>query len=489
MFGYYSLALGVVAFALFAFGDLRYLERRIVEGAAVSAFQEDALDMRRHEKNFFLYRGNADLDEALKLAGALLGQLERSREALVEAAHPGDLENLREALEQYRDLTGQIQDAGNEALAHRLEKRIRDAGHVISSRAETFASREREAMAASLQKSQRALFFSMGLVALLGVLGGQVLSRAVVRPLRQLEIKLKPIADGRFREFPLVSQDREIVSFTRALNRMLEELDSRQRQILHSDKLVSLGVLASGVAHEINNPLGNISTSCQILQEEEDLDVEGRREWLAQIDSEARRAQRIVRTLLDYARRRSFQTEPVGLRDLLEKCLLLMRGQLPGPQTVHLAVPAEMVVCADGQRMQQVFINLFKNALDAGGAAVHIEVAAQRARPGDWPPSPDAYVVGNASLREESLSFLVSVTDNGPGIPQPLLEKVFDPFFTTRDPGHGTGLGLYVVAEIIQEHGGCIAVESPPGGGARFTIWLPCGGLGEPAAAGVQHEQ
>lgn len=473
MFGYYFLALGVVAFALFAYGDLRYLERRVIEGAAVSALQEDALDMRRHEKNYFLYRSRVDLENAFELAETLLGRLEKHHDSLADAARPAELEALGQALRQYRDLIARVSAAGKERETHELEGKVRSAGHDISSRAEAIAGRERDAMTATVQQSQRALFISMGLVALLGILGGQVLSRVVVRPLRQLEIKLKPIADGRFREFPLVSQDREIVSFTRALNRMLEELDTRQRQILRSDKLVSLGVLASGVAHEINNPLGNISSSCQILQEEEDLPVEERREWLAQIDSETRRAQRIVRTLLDYARRRSFQTEPASLRELLDKALLLMRGQLPGAQTVANHVPLDLLVNVDSQRIQQVFINLFKNAVDAGGPSVRIEVAARRASSADWPPAADSYVVGSPCARDEIPACLITVADDGPGVAPELFDKIFDPFFTTRDPGHGTGLGLYVVAEIIEEHGGCIAVDNLPGGGARFSIWLP----------------
>ncbi|MBS4096221.1 MAG: HAMP domain-containing protein [Sulfuricella sp.] len=474
LFGYYALALGVVAFALFAYGDLRFLEQRVEEGATISAFQEDALEMRRHEKNFFLYRSAADLETAHALAGSLLERLERNRDTFAALARTAHLAELREVLTRYRALTNTLKDRPEPASVE-LEGQIRSAGRDLSSRAETLAVRERAAVTAAVQQSQRTLFLSMGVLVLIGILGGQALSRAVVRPLRQLEIALQPIAEGRFRTFPKVSADREIVSLTLALNRMLEELETRQRQILQSDKLVSLGVLASGVAHEINNPLGNISTSCQILMEEENLDVDARREWLAQIDSETRRAQRIVRTLLDYARRRAFHTEPVALRELLEKCLLLMRGQLPGAHTVQLDVPADILVCADDQRLQQVFINLFKNALDAGGKDVHISVAAYRAMPGEWPPSPDACVVGEPPGDGGRPAILVSVGDDGPGISADVLNKIFDPFFTTRAPGHGTGLGLYVVEEIVQEHGGCIAVESRPGAGARFTIRLPAG--------------
>jgi len=292
-----------------------------------------------------------------------------------------------------------------------------------------------------------------------------------------LEAELEPIAEGRFAAFHQVSKDREMVSLTSALNRMLEELDDRRRQVLHSEKLASLGVLASGVAHELNNPLGNISTSCQILLEElGSNDVDGQRDWLTQIDSETERARRIVRTLLDYSRRRPFCAERLPLEELLEKCLVLVRRELPERETVQLDIPPELVVCGDEQQLQQVFINLIKNAVDAAGQNARIAIAARRSTWQEAHPSHAAHVVGDASQfgQKDASLVVITVSDNGPGIPKAQLQKVFDPFFTTREPGHGVGLGLYVVEEIILEHGGCVAVESPDAGGCRFTIWLPC---------------
>jgi signal transduction histidine kinase len=478
MFGYFALAAVVVAFALFAYGDLRFLERHVAEEVAVSAFQEDILEMRRHEKNFFLYRSQPDLNEAFTLAGEVMAQLEDEREVFKAVASEANLEAIRKELGDYRELIAGYRARTDlaSAPAKALEKDIRAAGHAISSQVESMSAQERKLLAATVQQSQRALFWSMGLVALLGIVGGHVLSRRVVGPLRQLEANLKAFDDGRFHAFPEASKDREIISFTRALNRMLEQLENHQRQILQSEKLASLGVLAAGVAHEINNPLGNISSSCQILLEELDhADRAALHEWLTQIDSETERARRIVLTLLEYARRRSFNTEPVALQEVLEKTVLLMRSQLPAADTLRIEVAPELKVRADTQRLQQVFINLVKNAIDAGGDRVRVTVAARLAQPHDWPPSHDAYVVGNAEIgtREDRHTVLIRIADNGPGIPPELLAKIFDPFFTTRDTGRGTGLGLYIVEEIVQEHGGCIAVDNSPEGGARFTIWLP----------------
>lgn len=465
--GYSLLAAGVAAFALLAWADLRWLEQRIEEGIAVSAFQESALEMRRHEKNHFLYGGNDELEQALQLAAETQARLGEWRESFAAIAPELNIAALGQALEQYRRLLTEQQQKPAAALA----QQIRNTGHDISSAAEHLAAHERTALAATVQHSQRLLFLGVGVVILLGIVGGQVLSRVTVRPLRRLEAQLKPITAGDFAHFPKVSDDAEIVSLTAALNRMLDELEARRRQVLHAEKLASIGVLASGVAHEVNNPLGNISSSCQILLEELDsTDPATLRQWLEQIDGETRRAQVIVRSLLDYARRGPCCTaSAVELQTVVTQSLVLLRRAVQKVE-LHTEVPAGLSVLADGQRLQQVFINLIKNAVDAG--AHHIRVTAAAAGDANWPPAPPAHVIG-AAHTEQRAGVVITVSDDGPGIPAATLPHVFDPFFTTREPGHGVGLGLYIVEEIISEHDGCVAAESPAQGGARFSLWLP----------------
>lgn len=464
--GYSLLAAGVAAFALLAWADLRWLEQRIEEGIAVSVFQERALEMRRHEKNHFLYGGNDELEQALQLAAETGTRLGEWREAFAAIAPELDVAALGSALEQYRRLLNEQRQQPSAALA----QHIRNTGHEISTAADYLAGHERTALAATVQHSQRLLFLGVGMVVVLGIVGGQVLSRVTVQPLHRLEAQLKPIAAGDFAHFPKVSDDREIVSLTAALNRMLDELEARRRQVLHAEKLASIGVLASGVAHEVNNPLGNISSSCQILLEELDsTDPATLRQWLEQIDGETRRAQTIVRSLLDYARRGTCTTTAVELKSVVGQSLVLLRRSLRGVE-LQTEVPAGLSVLADAQRLQQVFINLIKNATDAG--ARHVRIAAAAASGANWPPAPPAHVIGAAHTEERS-GVMITVSDDGPGIDATTLPHVFDPFFTTRAPGQGAGLGLYIVEEIISEHDGCIAAESPAEGGARFSLWLP----------------
>ena len=475
--GYYALAAGVAVVAALAYGDLRFLEQRIGEGVAISAFKEDTLEMRRYEKNLFLYHETGDAIAALDHTRAAAERLTGIREILADVATSAELESIAAALDRYRALLDRYRSSGPAGVGAHLEPEIRATGRTISDLADALAERERLALASTTQRVQRVVLISLMVVGLVGVIAGRFLSRAVVRPLRALEAALDPVAKGRYREIQVTSRDREVESFVGAFNRMLEELEMRRRQLLHSEKLASLGVLVSGVAHELNNPLANISSSCQLLQEELDSAERGQlREWLAQIDGETERARLIVRTLLDFARQRPFEPVPVTLEDVVDRTRLLLRSRLREGVDLRVDVEPGLTVRGDAQRLQQVLINLIENAASAGGAGTRISVSARCA---DWEttaPPRDALLLGEPGCglgARQSLAF-ITWEDPGPGIPAEILPRVFDPFFTTRDTGQGMGLGLYIVQEIIDEHGGCIAVESAPGRGTRFMIWLPC---------------
>jgi two-component system NtrC family sensor kinase len=479
---YLALAVGVAGFVLFTSADLRFLESRVREAVAITAFQDDAQEMRRHEKNFLLYHAPSELAAARGLAEGLAGRVTRDGEVLARVLPGEELAALSAAITVYRRL---LDPPGLDA-SDTQAARVREAGHAISEASDRLAERERGLLIETLRQSRQALIWTLGLVALLALAGGQLLWGAAGRPLRRLEAQLKPLAEGRFQAFAEVSRDREIVSFTAALNRMLEELESRRRQVLHAQRLAALGTLASGVAHELNNPLGNISGACQILLEElavlPGLSREARadlRGWLTQIDDETERARRIVLNLLDYSRKPGRADLTSHLGTTLDRSLLLLGQRLPAGDNLSRDIPPGLWVRMDPQRLQQVFVNLIQNALDAGARQVRIE--ARLARDGDWPPVGAALVVGERLGPEGGVAervepgVLIRVADDGPGIPPDRIDRILDPFYTTRQPGEGTGLGLYIVSEIIREQGGAIAVSSPPEGGACFALWLAGG--------------
>ena len=482
---YLALAAGVAGFVLFTSADLSYLESRVREAVAITAFQDDAQEMRRHEKNFLLYQAPGELAAARDLAEGLAGRIASDGEVLARVLPGAELAAMSAAIAAYQRLLdpADLDASGTQAA------RVREAGHAISEASDRLAERERGLLIETLRQSRQALMWTLGLVALLALAGGQLLWGAVGRPLRRLEAHLKPLPAGRVQALAEVSRDREMVSFTAALNRMLEELESRRRQVLHAQRLAALGTLASGVAHELNNPLGNISGACQILLEElagqPGLSREARadlRGWLTQIDDETERARRIVLNLLDYSRKPGRADLTAHLGATLDRSLLLLGQRLPAGDTVSRDIPPGLWVRMDPQHLQQVFVNLIQNALDAGARQVRIR--ARLAGVGDWPPAGAALVVGEglgpevgAAERGEGVEpgVLIRVADDGPGIPPDRIERILDPFYTSHPPGEGTGLGLHIVSEIIREQGGAIAVSSPPQGGACFALLLPGG--------------
>jgi signal transduction histidine kinase len=240
---------------------------------------------------------------------------------------------------------------------------------------------------------------------------------------------------------------------------------------VRTEKLASLGTMLSGVAHELNNPLSNISTSCQILLEEWDeaADDATRRMLLGQIDEQCERARNIVRSLLDFARPGPFQAERVVLQPLLEQTLRFIRGEVPAGVDISCSVAEDIAVAGDPQRLQQVFLNLVKNAVQALPGSGRVSITAQ-ARRIDGETARSLAPHTGCPLEGEVVD--VAIADNGPGIPAEVLPRIFDPFFTTKDVGKGMGLGLFITYEIIEEHDGCLAVTTDPGGGTTFHLRL-----------------
>jgi PAS domain S-box-containing protein len=229
-----------------------------------------------------------------------------------------------------------------------------------------------------------------------------------------------------------------------------------EQSVQESEKLAAIGALAAGVAHEINNPIGIMTSRMELILEEADraglpLPV---RDDLQVLQRNAHRVGRITQGLLSFARRGSGGRQPTDLNAVVAETLLLFESHAvkAGVKVERrLAVPLP-AVAADANQLQQVLLNLLNNARDALGdhGEIHVETGPAPTRPG-W--------------------VRLAVTDTGPGIPPDLLGRVFVPFFTTK-PG-GTGLGLPISYRIVKDHGGLLEVQSEPGAGTAFSILLP----------------
>ncbi len=229
-----------------------------------------------------------------------------------------------------------------------------------------------------------------------------------------------------------------------------------QEQLIQSEKMSAIGQLVSGVAHELNNPLAGISAFAQLLLAEKRFPPD-QRTAAETIYSEARRASRIVQNLLTFARQHKAEKGPAAINQVLDDTLelrgyeLRVRG-IDVRREYDEALPDTM---GDGHQLQQVFLNLITNAEQAMERAEgrHHRLTVRTRRSGD--------------------AIRIEVEDTGSGVPANLLERIFNPFFTTKPTGHGTGLGLSISLGIVREHEGRIWAENAPQGGARFVVELP----------------
>jgi two-component system NtrC family sensor kinase len=182
-----------------------------------------------------------------------------------------------------------------------------------------------------------------------------------------------------------------------------------------------------------------------------------------------------VRALLDFARDKPVRQEKVRLATLFDEVLLFLKGETPPGVSIVTEIPSEIVLHADRRRLEQAFLNLVKNALEATGEQGEIRIGAAKHR-----LTKESFVVGQGhdarflgKCYPGTEAIDIEIRDSGPGIPADVLPRIFDPFFTTKDVGRGMGLGLFIVYEIVEEYNGCISVDSEPGRGTAFHIRLP----------------
>jgi signal transduction histidine kinase len=471
---YAAIAFLTLVLSVFAYEELRLLEGKILLGERIAEVFDTTMEIRRFERNLFLHGQEADYRDNASYRARLRELLERDEADFIALAARDQLAALKSSLSNYGPLidsyVGAAQDPARRQL---LESSIRAAGQDLVAASEAVVAAERAAVRASLSSFRAILFFSVVGVALLTVAVGQALSRRVVRPLKQIESGVEAIAAGRSVALAAAGDDREIASISRAFDHMLRELDLRQRHLLRTEKLASMGTMVSGVAHELNNPLSNIWSSCQIMLEDRRLPADApQRELLRQIDEQSIRARNIVRSLLDFTRDRQFRAEPVPLDELVRQTLRFLKGDVPPGMTVNVEVPSSLTLAADRQRLQQALLNLLKNAIDAAGADGHVAVTAVRHAPAaDGTDGEDGALAACRAL--DAVDIIVD--DDGPGIAPAILPRIFDPFFTTKDVGRGMGLGLFIVYRVVEEHGGCIAAANRQPRGARFVMRLPAG--------------
>jgi two-component system NtrC family sensor kinase len=281
--------------------------------------------------------------------------------------------------------------------------------------------------------------------------------------IRQMDLEVAVGGDTKYYRISKIPmrQDGETITHVITIGEDVTETHVAQQRILQSEKLAAIGQLAAGIMHEINNPLATIGACVAALENKLADDVppsaqNGMREYLQIVDKEVQRCEGIVDGLLDFSRPKGKAKGPVSVTAILEDTLFLLKHherfkRIDVRRELSDGLPA---VYANGEQLIQVFMAIMLNALDAmeqGGALT------VRSLPG--------------TVHEDEVE--VQIEDTGVGIPREKLTKIFEPFYTTKPPGRGTGLGLSVCYGIVAEHGGRITADSQPGRGSIFRVFLP----------------
>ena len=378
-----------------------------------------------------------------------------------------------------------------------------------------------------MQSSGEATLFIFVIVAanliILLTFGGWMLKKGLLEPVEALLQGVKRIAEGDYRHRLELPNGLELRSITKGVNVMadrliadqqalannVESLDDTNRQlvearneVIQAARLASVGTLAAGIAHEVGNPLAAIMAYVDVAVRR--LEAVGEdAELLLSVRSEAQRIDGIVRGLLDFARSKSDEVAPIQVTEIVERVRELLQNQGRLSQVEHrwtLDEECPAVLVAE-QHLEQVLVNLLLNALDEletqADPAIEVAVWTEdgpaahlpHRREGDHPGinymhrrrvARDSEVEALGTLETARRVVVITVSDNGPGLPESDVGNVFDPFYTTKDPGKGTGLGLFISARLVLGMGGRIEAVNRPGEGARFVVRLP-----EAPAAGV----
>lgn len=435
------------------------------------------LEVRRYEKNFLLYgttealnENHKQLDLALETVENIKTQVSRFKAYPLLVELKKQILSYQGAMKAFSTEFVRISESGQRVFpgnarypgdaVENLPKNgemvdnLRFEGQEMTVTSEELVSFEHLQIRSILnQLIEQLLVWSLVAITI-GIFMPLIMSLKIFKPLRVIKAATEDIARGRFSKIEVLNTRDEMQQVMEAFNTMVHELELRQNQLVQSQKLSSIGTLTAGIAHQLNNPLNNISTSCQIALDDFDAGDQAMiRKMLGNIDQETCRARDVVQGLLEFSRTRDFEVAPVNLLEVVKRSLSLVKSQVPANVVLTVDISEHLVLPMDAQRVQEVLLNMIINAVQAISGEGQVAISAWENRDGN--------------------EAIIEIRDSGEGIPEEIQDRLFDPFYTTKEEGKGTGLGLSIAYGIIEKHRGRITVESSPGHGASFSIHLP----------------
>ncbi|MGE5258391.1 MAG: sensor histidine kinase [Hyphomicrobiales bacterium] len=452
-------SLSIVALTAFNFWNLSTVKTRLLLGERYDDLLNNILEARRFEKNFLFYNDVQSLAESRAYLDRIDGLVGELADDLMIVAGPETLARFRDTLhtyEQQTDIFAQNGDADREEL--------RSLGKSLIDYADHFLKIKRARIHRVIVRTSILPFAFLAILLLLMVLVIKLISHGLLKPLDVVMSTTQRVARGDFSAIYFESKPlHEIACLVGAFNRMANELENNQEDLLQARKIAAIGTFTAGIAHELNNPINNIALTAESFREDygERIDDSGQ-EMLKDILSQADRAADIVKNLLDFSRTESPVFSQLEPAEVLNSTLNLVKNQIKlAGLRLELSMPAGLPrVRGNLRNLQQVFMNLLLNAVQATPPGGLVAISAE-SRPPEW--------------------VRFQVRDTGPGIPEGIRQQIFEPFFSTKEVGKGTGLGLAVTYSLIKRHGGRIDVSNAADQGAVFSVWLPVAGPEEPA--------
>ncbi len=450
----FVLSLGFVfSLAVLYWWSVESIKSKLVLSERFEDLSSNVLELRRFEKNYLFYHDVNSLEESKKylsyidqLLSDLGGHIERV------AGKPA----YQQFIKTYKAYKEVITCCEAENVPMNIDQeKLRSLGKELVDFTGRLLDMKRKRIHRALSRTVPVPFALLGTFLIVLVIIIRFVSSRLLKPLALLQETTKRVARGDFSPIPYACEgDDEICMLIQAFNHMARELETNQEALIQSRKIAAIGTLTAGIAHEINNPLNNIYLTGEALLEDysHQLDPEGK-ELLLDILNQAERASDIIRHLLDFSRKDVPSMTQLDLHEVLRKSVRLVKNQimLTGIK-LHLQLPEGLPAIEGNLRnLQQVFLNLFLNAIQAMPEGGEIDVRV---------------------VDEDEQFVRVDITDKGCGIRAEDLEHIFEPFYTTKGVGRGTGLGLAVTYSLVKKHGGHIEVHSELGKGTTFSVYL-----------------
>ncbi len=495
LFTVFIIVIYVSFSAFFVYYQSQMLKEHLAEeGRQLANLLADNLKLGVFAENDDLLRGPVEsileydetiLVQAFNNEGKQLISLAK-KGAQIEQTEMSELEKQRSILESIRIKYAPLQLSGRESMefwapvksGERFTEENLYYEYTVSPPKEYIIGFVRVVLTTSILKaSLKQVLINSTFIPSLFIIPGWFIAYYIViritRPLKRLTQGVKAIGtDETFVNVQVETKD-EIGRLATAFNEMALSLKNRdtenkelEEQLRQAQKMEAVGTLAGGIAHDFNNIISVIRGYGRMLQKNKDFE-ETTRNYVEQIVSSSNRAAALTRRLLTFGRKQIIDPKPVNINNVILNVETMLKRLVPeNVQFILNLSETELIVTADTTHMEQVIMNLVSNSRDAMPEGGNITITTRLI-------APEGPVFRPVSIDRDSKYAFISIEDTGTGIDKVIKEKIFDPFFTTKDVGEGSGLGLSIVYGIIKQHQGLVDVESTPGQGTKFNIFLP----------------